>query len=456
MASEIIAGRAAVLGSGVAGLFAARVLADHFEEVVLVERDDVPDTPGPRGGVPQGNHFHALLPAGLAVADELFPGFTDDLAAAGAVPTVVGRDFVAYRPEGKSYALAVYQPAPRPLGTIYCLSRPLFEHCLRRRVDGLPNVRTRCRSFVRDALSEGGRVTGVVVEGGDPGDPGDRIAADLVVDAGGRNARTLAWLASLGYESPAESVVHCDFAYASALVRPADPDSFEGVGFFVLPGPDGEGQGRGAYVARVEGGNCIVGLGGRFGDYPPAQLDAWRDYGRTLAHPIWDEVVGEAELLTQPATFRFPRSVRRHFERLDTFPDGLVPLGDAICHFNPLYGQGMSAAAGQAMALAGVLRRRAGAGQDLSGLALELFPETFAVTRTPWALAAAADFMDARTKGDFPVDDMPSLMRFGALTALAASDPEAARLAGDITALVRPLSALDEPPWSERLAEPPG
>jgi 2-polyprenyl-6-methoxyphenol hydroxylase-like FAD-dependent oxidoreductase len=450
VANEIIAGRAAVLGSGVAGLFAARVLADHVEEVVLVERDDVPDAPSQRGGVPQGNHFHALLPGGLGIAGELFPGFVDDLVAAGAVPAVSGRDLVAYRPEGKSYALAVDQPEPKPMGTFYCLSRPLLEHCLRRRVHDLPNVRTRYGSLVRDALTEAGRVTGLVVEGG------DRIPAELVVDAGGRNAPTLRWLAALGYDAPAESVVHCDFAYASALVRPPDPDELEGAGFFVLPGRDGPGQTRGAYAARVEGGNLIVGLGGRFGDYPPAQLDAWRAFGRTLAHPIWDEVVSRAELLSAPAAFRFPRSVRRHFERLDRFPDGLVPLGDAVCHFNPLYGQGMSAAAAQARGLGDVLRRRAQGSRDLSGLAVELFPDLFAVTRTPWALAAAADFRDQRTTGDFPVDEMSSLMRFQALTTLAASDDEAGRLVADITSLVRPLSTVDEPPWSDRLAEPPG
>jgi 2-polyprenyl-6-methoxyphenol hydroxylase-like FAD-dependent oxidoreductase len=444
-----IAGRAAVLGSGVAGLFAARVLADHFEEVVLVERDDVPDPPSPRGGVPQGNHFHALLPGGLGVAGELFPGFTEELVAAGAVAAVAGRDLVAYRPEGKSYALAVHQPEPMPMGTFYCMSRPLLEHCLRRRVHELPNVRTRYRSFVRDALTEGGRVTGLVVEGG------ERIPADLVVDAGGRNARTLRWLEALGYDAPPESVINCDFAYASALVRPADPDAIEGAGFFVLPRRDGHDAPRGAYAARVEGGNWIVGLGGRFGDYPPARLDGWRAWGRTLAHPIWDEVVSRAELLTAPAAYRFPRSVRRHFERLDRFPDGLVPLGDAVCHFNPLYGQGMSAAACQARALADVLGRRARESRGLSGLALELFPELFAATRTAWALAAAADFREARTTGDFPMEEVQSLMRFGALTELAPSDPEAARLVADITSLVRPLTAVDEPPWSERLADDP-
>jgi flavin-dependent dehydrogenase len=142
-----IARRAVVVGSGVAGLFAARVLSDHFDEVILIDRDDVPDSPRNRDGVPQGKHFHALLPGGLNIASELFPGFSDDLRAAGAVPCVGGQDFFAYRPEGKSYAIAVYQPKPRPIGIIYFMSRSLLEHCLRRRVQDLLNVETRYRSL---------------------------------------------------------------------------------------------------------------------------------------------------------------------------------------------------------------------------------------------------------------------------------------------------------------------
>jgi 2-polyprenyl-6-methoxyphenol hydroxylase-like FAD-dependent oxidoreductase len=276
VSDDAIARRAVVVGSGMAGLFSARVLADHFDDVVLIDRDDVPDSPSTRDGVPQSKHFHALLPGGLGIANELFSGFTDDLRAAGAVPSVGGRDFVAYRPEGRSYSLAVYQPEPKPMGLIYFMSRSLLEHCLRRRVEDLPNVDTRYRSLVRDVLTDDGRVTGVVIEGG------ERLAADLVVDASGRNARTAQWLATLGFEAPPESVVNCDFAYASAVVCPPDPEALGGTGFFVVPRPDGPYNTRGAYVVRIEGDKWLAGLGGRFGDYPPTDVDEWRQFDAHL------------------------------------------------------------------------------------------------------------------------------------------------------------------------------
>jgi 2-polyprenyl-6-methoxyphenol hydroxylase-like FAD-dependent oxidoreductase len=445
-----IARRAAVLGSGMAGLFATRVLSDHFDEVILIDRDDVPDAPNTRRGVPQDKHFHALLPGGLNIASDLFPGFTDDLQEAGAVPCVGGQDFFAYRPEGKSYAIAVYQPDPKPLGMIYFMSRSLLEHCLRRRVQSLPNVVARYRSLVRDILSEGGRVTGLVIEGG------ETVAADLVVDASGRNASTVRWLTKLGFDAPAESVVNCDFAYASALVRPSDPESLGGAGFFVLPKPEGPHNTRGAYVVRIEGDLWLAGLGGRFGDYPPTDVHGWREFGRTLAYPMWDEVLSTTELVTKPVGFKFPRSVRRHFERLERFPDGLLPLGDSVCHFNPVYGQGMSAAACQARALGEVLERRARGSHDLTGLAFDFFPEAYEVTRTPWALAAAADFQDGRTTGDFPMEEIESLTMFQLAAELADTDPEAAQLAADIFTLTRPLSALHEPPWPAKLTPSSG
>ncbi|HVC69094.1 MAG TPA: hypothetical protein VNC61_02400 [Acidimicrobiales bacterium] len=443
--TDKIARRAAVVGSGMAGLFSARILSDYFDEVVLIDRDDIPDTPGTRHGVPQGKHFHALLPGGLTIGCELFPGFADDLEAAGAVRCVGGQDFFVFRPEGKSYDLATYRPEPRPTGVIYFMSRGLLEDCVRRRVAALPNVRTRYRTLVRQPLVDGASITGVTLE------EGESVGADLVVDATGRNARSVGWLSPLGFDVPSESVVNCDFAYASAVLRPSDPDAIGGAGFFVLPKSESP-EVRGAYLVRVEGDTWLAGLGGRFGDYPPTDVDGWRDFGRSLAWPIWDELVATAEMVTAPAPFRFPRSVRRHFERLDRFPEGLVPLGDAICHFNPVYGQGMSAAACQARALGDVLADRARESRDLTGLAREFFPRAFEVTRTPWALAAAADFQDARTTGDFPLEEVESLAMLLVLGTLTESDPEAAQLLTDIVTLSRPLAALHESPWPQRLA----
>jgi 2-polyprenyl-6-methoxyphenol hydroxylase-like FAD-dependent oxidoreductase len=447
MVRSTIAPRAAVLGSGVAGLFATRVLSDHFDEVILIERDEVADSPATRGGVPQGKHVHALLPGGLNVAKEMFPGFTTDLEAAGAVPCVAGQDIFAFRPEGKSYALGTYQPTPRPSGTVYFMTRGLLEQALRRRVEAHPRVLTRYQALVREPIVEHERVVGVIL------DDGERIEADLVVDATGRNASSVRWLSILGFEEPARSVVNCDFAYASAVLRPEDPKAIDGVCLFVIPGPDSEHNTRFAYLARVEEDLWLAGLGGRFGDYPPADPKGWRDFGRTLAWPIWDELVSTAEPITHPAPFKFPRSVRRHFERLDRFPEGLLPLGDAVCHFNPVYGQGMSAAACQAMALGELLEQRSADPRALAGVATEFFPRAFEVTRTPWALAAAADFQDSRTTGDFPVEEIESLALFLSLTTLIDTDPEAAQLANDLVTLVRPLSALHEPPWPERLSQ---
>jgi 2-polyprenyl-6-methoxyphenol hydroxylase-like FAD-dependent oxidoreductase len=445
MAVASMARRAAVVGSGIAGLFTARVLSDYVDEVVLIDRDDIPASSETRKGVPQGKHFHALLPGGLGIAGDLFPGFADDLQAAGAVPCVGGRDFFAFRPEGKSYDLATYQPEPKPAGTIYFMSRGLLEHTVRTRVAALPNVDTRYCALVRHPLVVGDRITGVLIDGG------ERIEADLVVDASGKNAPSVAWISALGFDPPVESVVNCDFAYASAVMRPSDPDAIGGAGFFVLPKPDDENV-RGAYLVRVENDLWLAGLGGRFGDYPPTDVDGWRGFGRSLAWPIWDELVSTAEMVSKPAPFKFPRSVRRHYERLEHFPEGLVPLGDAVCHFNPVYGQGMSAAACQARALGQVLEGRANGSRDLTGLALEFFPEAYQVTRTPWALAAAADFQDPRTTGDFPAEELETLGMFLVLGTLAQTDPEAAQLITDIVTLTRPLAALHEPPWPDRLA----
>jgi len=446
MTYETIARRAVVLGSGMAGLFAARVLSDYFGEVVLVDRDDIPSSPSARGGVPQGKHFHTLLSGGLSIANDLFPGFNDDLEEAGAVPCVLGRDFFAYRPEGKSYALTAYQPDPRPEGIVYFMSRPLLEHCVRQRVQNLPNVTTRYRSSVREPVSDDGRVTGLVIDGGGP------LSADLVVDASGKNARTVHWLENLGFEAPTESVVNCDFGYASAVVRPADPEALGGSGFFVTPDRGGQYSTRGAALVRIEGNNWLAALAGRFGDFPPTDVDAWRAFGRTLHHPGWDEAMSTASLVTKPVGFRFPRSLRRHFERLERFPDGLVPLGDSICHYNPVYGQGMSAAACQVRALGEVLARRARGSRGLSGIALEFFPEAFEVTRAPWALAAAADFQDGRTTGDFPAEELPSLALLQFVATLADTDPEAAQLVSDIFTLTRPMSELHVSPWPEKHA----
>jgi 2-polyprenyl-6-methoxyphenol hydroxylase-like FAD-dependent oxidoreductase len=326
------------------------------------------------------------------------------------------------------------------------MSRWLLEDVVRRRVRALPGVTVRGRSLVRGPLTSGDSVVGVVL------DDGEVLDADLVVDAAGRAGRSVAWLAHLGFEPPPESVIECDVAYASAVLRPSAPEALTGAGVLVLPDPAGASPTRVGYLTPIEGGLWMAGLGGRFGDYPPAEVSGWRDFGRSLAWPGWDELVGTAELVGPPVPYRYPRSVRRHFERLERFPDGLLPLGDAICHVNPLYGQGMSAAAAQVRALDDVLDDRAHHRSGLDGLAREFFPLAFDATRTPWAVSAGADLVSPGTVGDYPDEELGGLLGLVQLGRLIDEDAEAAELLADIFSLRRPLSVLDQPGWRERLA----
>jgi len=437
---------AVVIGSGMSGLVTSRVLADHFERVTLLERDAAPTDTSPRPGVPQGRHFHGLLPGGLLTLAELFPGFPQELVAAGSlVPTP--KEFYFFRAEGKSYALGAYMPEPPPddgKRFAYVQSRGLLELCVRSRVAMLDNVELRYGARVEDVTAEDGRVRGVkLAHAAEP------IRADLVIDAMGRGGKTLQWLERLGFERPAQDVVHCDFAYTSVFMRPRTPDVFTDVGFFVLSNP----ARRGGSLVRLEHGLWLASVAGRHGDYPPRDMPGFMAFAESTGEPLLCELLAQADVVSEPASYRFERSVRRRFEQLERFPEGLLPIGDAVCHFNPLYGQGMSAACRQAMALRRILEQRAARDEGLDGLWSEYLPAVHQETRAPWLFAALADFRDTRCTGDFPVEEgeLIQLLVFVVQQA-AAGDPDALSLAMAVQGLVAPLDALRQAPWPERLA----
>ncbi len=444
MSESSLGTRAVVIGSGIAGLLSARLLSPLFDELVLIDRDQIPKAPSTRAGLPQGNHFHALLPGGLEIVEGLFPGLTETLAARGAIPTVAGRDFYFFQPQGKSYSLGSYVPDPTDGPVFYVQTRALLEFCIRERVEEIPNVQVEYETTVREPTCQSDRIVGVVVE---HAKEKRQIDADLVIDAAGRSSRMLQWLTKVGCPVPDESVVNCDFAYTSVLVRPDNFDAFEGSGFFIFPDPDGKHPLRGSALIKMENGIWLAFGGGRYGDYPPRDWESMLKWLRTQDNRMVLDLISDAKPVSDPAHFRFPSGRRRHYERLSTFPNGIIPVGDAICHYNPLYGQGMSASARQVQQLAGVLTRRAESGGGLDGVALEFFPLGFEETRAPWLFACLADFQNPMCTGDFPSEEQAAIEMLGYLGGVAQQDAAAMELMNQVGGLHKPLSAILAPEW---------
>ena len=442
MASTLIGKQAVVIGAGMGGLTAAGALADRFDQVVVLERDTLPSEPIYRAGTPQARHVHALLLSGQRALSELFPGFEQDLARAGAVPVRAGLDVRLERPG--------YDPFPqRDLGWFSCaVSRPTIERAVRRRLESRANttLRQRCRVLEVLASPNGAAVTGVRYE--DDNGISETIAADLVVDASGRGALTLALLQSIGRPLPEETTIGIDLGYATCVFAIPDDASTDWKG--VMTFGQAPQNSRGGLMLPLEGNRWMATIGGRHGDVPSGDAEGFLTYARALRTPTIYNAVRHAKRLDGVARYGFPESVRRHFERLEVFPRGLLPIADAICRFNPVYGQGMSVAALEACLLRTLLERLGGDSNPIAGLAPAFFTEVQALIETPWSVAIF-DFAFPDTRGQRPVD-FETTLKFGiALTRLAAEDADVHKLTAEVQNLLKPRSVYRDPALVQRV-----
>jgi 2-polyprenyl-6-methoxyphenol hydroxylase-like FAD-dependent oxidoreductase len=441
--SSFIGRRAVVVGAGMGGLTAARTLADHFERVLVLEGDALPADPIDRHGVPQGRHVHALLAGGQRALAELFPGFEDGLVRAGAVRFRVGLDVRVERPG--------FDPFPqRDLGfDAYAMSRPLVELAVRRRVQEQASIELRpgCRVQELALRHDGAAVTGVRFNG--PQGTTETVDADLVIDASGRGMPTLDALAALGRVPPDETTIGVDLAYSSAVFAIPDDAPGDWKGAFCIPGP-GRGS-RGSLLLPLEGHRWIITVGGRHGDIPPGDEAGFMEYAKGLRTPTTYNAIQHAKRLGEIARFRFPESVFRHYESLENFPRGVLPIGDAICRFNPVYGQGMSVAAQEAQALGRLLTALARERDPLVGMPPQYFAEVARLVDTPWAAAAVPDFVHPDTRGERPADFEQTLKFGAALGKLAARDPAVHRLTAEVQHLLKPRSVYRDPELVQRV-----
>jgi 2-polyprenyl-6-methoxyphenol hydroxylase-like FAD-dependent oxidoreductase len=351
-------------------------VADRVGSVLVIDRDRFPTEPTPRAGVPQGSHQHVLLHRGLLAAEQLLPGVREDLVLAGAVPIDTG-DLLWLGPSGWSASAG-------PEFGILSATRPLFEHVLRARVADLPNVAFAADTEVRGICVDADRVSGVRLV------DGSHQHADLVVDASGRNSRLSTWLQDVGLPDPDEEVIDARIGYASRLYQ-ADRSWFGGTGLFVLATPQ---TGTGASVLPVEGGRWLVTAVGVGERRPPRDDPGFVRFLARLRDPAVADFVAQAVPAGPLSWHRRTANHRRRYERMRSWPSGLVVLGDALCAFNPIYGHGITIAALQAVDLRAATQANPPAGAERR--LLRRFARRAAL---PWSIATSEDLRYPTSNG---------------------------------------------------------
>lgn len=442
--SGSIAKQAVVIGAGMGGLCAAKAVAPFFETVTVLERDALPQTPSPRAGTPQDRQLHVLLAGGSRALESLFGGIENKLIKAGAAKVQLNRDVRL------EYPGCDFLPR-RDLGVpITCQSRPLLEWICRQELQREPNVEIRPRRRV-SALSPSADLDAVTGVQFDQDGAVGTIPADLIIDASGRAAPTLSFLEATGRTKPPESEIGIDMAYGSVIFEPpSDPPDWKLVNHLAAK-PQGL---RSGVIAPLEGERWIVTLMGAHGDGPPNDLDGFRAFAKSLRAPTIYNAIEGAKPLSDIIRFNLPSSLMRHFDKVERFPRGLIPLGDSICRFNPVFGQGMSVAAQQAVALRHILESRRAEADPLAGLADAFFAEARATVETPWAVAMS-DLAYPQTRGERPADFAQRMQFQARLQRLMIEDPTVQKVVTEVNHLVRPRSALRDPELVERVRAAP-
>lgn len=377
---------AIVIGASMGGLLAARALADFYAVVTVLERDNFPVSDVARKGVPQGRHAHGLLARGRAVIEDFFPGWTDEVVAAGGALGDIAGDVNWY---GHGVGL---KSAPSELAGLLA-SRPVLEGHVRRRLMTLPNVRVIENCVVQDLVADDRRssVKGVRARVGNGAE--QIFTADLVVDASGRGSSSPAWLESLGYVRPEEEKIEIGIGYTTRVYRRRPTDL--GGKLAVVVAGSGPNWRNGVILYQTED-RWIVSIGGYFGDHAPDDDQLFAAYAGSLPTTDIYDIVAHAEPLSDFVRYRYPANLRRRYERLTRFPAGYLVFGDAVCSFNPVYGQGMTVAAQEAT----LLRQCLAAGD--ADLAQRFFAAASTVIDTPWDIAVGNDLRHPQVSGPRP------------------------------------------------------
>lgn len=430
--------KAVVIGGSIAGLLAAQVLTKHFDHVIIVERDRLSQEREQRPGVPQANHLHGLLTRGKQILEQLFPGIEAEIAESGA-PVM---DFTA-----DCAWLGISGWAPRFHSDIsgYTCSRNLLERTIHRRL--VANNRV--------AFMEAGQVTSLLSNAENTSITGVRVRldkevetdifADLVVDASGRNSAAPQWLQAIGYEQPQETIINSFLGYASRCYELAADQQIDwNIAYLTAQAPGT----RGGVICKIEGNRWILTLTGVARDYPPTDEAEFLNFAQSLRSPIIYETIKDAKPLSPIYAYKRTENCLRHYEKLSKLPEGFAVIGDAVCAFNPVYGQGMTTAALGALTLDECLTEQLSQHPDgnLIGLSQRFQKQLHKVITVPWMITTGEDLRWSTTEGAKPSLINKIMQRYmEQVLVLQTTSPHIHRVFSEVMHMVKPPTALFQP-----------
>lgn len=379
---------AIVIGGSIAGLLAARVLTDYFEQVTIIERDHLPQGAELRSGTPQASHGHALMLRGRNIMESLLPGLESDLIAAGTLVLDQSADAMIRFKGGWAERINSGHK-------VFSMSRPLLESLIRSRVLYNPQISVREGYEVQQLLTDadGKTVTGLQIRQRG-GQETEILTADLVVDASGRTSKAPEWLEKIGYPQPKETRIDAFVGYATRWYEV--PESHKGDWHAMWIQSVWPTVPRGGIILPIEGNRWQVTLFGVAKDYPPADEDAFLQYARTLASTRFYEAIKNAKPISPVHSFRSTVNRLRHYDKLGRFPEHLVVLGDAYCAFNPTYAQGMTVASIGAETLMQCLQESGG---KLDGLSMTFQKRVAKAIAPAWMMTTTEDLRWETTEG---------------------------------------------------------
>jgi 2-polyprenyl-6-methoxyphenol hydroxylase-like FAD-dependent oxidoreductase len=379
---------AIVIGGSMGGLLTARALRNHFERVTILEKDKVNHYAESRKGQPHTKHLHGLLPAGLNVMLHYFPSLLNELKEAGAIVVDFASSMHWFTHGGYRKSFEIGMPGVSS-------SRPMLEHIVRNNVLQMPGIELTAEAPVKQLMvtEDKKRITGVVIQ-----QQGETVfmAADLVVDVSGRGSHTVQWLQGMNYELPPVSEVKVNVGYATRLYERDVNDPMGKKWIFNTPDAPNEYTTGGAFP--IDGNRWIVTLAGWHGRHASTNEQEFEAFAKSLAIKDVYELMQKCKPVSDIVMYKYPGNVRRHYEKLKHFPAGYLVLGDAVCSFNPIYGQGMTSAALQAKKLDELLF--SGISDKL--LAPSFFKSISKIIDIPWKMAVGEDFRYPETIGPRP------------------------------------------------------